>query len=46
MLDRTPTESHLQRSLAQVFVTDFARAPAFYSDTLDSTSFHLWRATV
>jgi catechol 2,3-dioxygenase-like lactoylglutathione lyase family enzyme len=34
MLDRTPAESHLQRSLAQVFVTDFARALAFYRDTL------------
>ena len=34
MTDRTPTESHLQASLAQVFVTDFERALAFYRDTL------------
>lgn len=32
VLDRTPPE--LQRSLAQVFVTDFAASLAFYRDTL------------
>jgi uncharacterized glyoxalase superfamily protein PhnB len=34
MPDQTPAEPRLHRSLAQVFVTDFARAVAFYRDTL------------
>lgn len=34
MPDQTTTELRLQRSLAQVFVTDFGRAIEFYRDTL------------